>query len=268
MKKLWSNYIINLIKSSTKISHKYNPIQTIIRKIDNGVIYTKTDMDTDADGSPRATKIDKTGQLETSLRRSNGWKGNSQYVNAETIPYFVLPGNFGSVSGISCKLGDLALIRWKDNEIFAIYADVGNNINIGEGSIMLVESLGENPWNSSRTKIITGIDFGVEFLIFPQSNKNNFIPSTFEEIQKNGLEVFSKSFKPNTPYNVIVDSENQLFEVNVYTDINKLDPVIGKITTKELITVIENNGEGWLLVSSPFYGWIEENLITYLDTTD
>jgi hypothetical protein len=195
MSQLWSEKIVTAIQAGKTVSHSYEPVQSKIKILDNGAIYIKADMDTDADGSPRAHEIDpRYGQVETSLRKSNGWRGASKYVNAETIPYFVLPLNFASVSNITCQLGDIALIRWQEQEVFAIYADEGPPEIIGEGSIKLVELLGENPWNAHKTEITSGIEFGVEYLVFPKSNAIRLIPSSFDEIQSIGLEVFREFF--------------------------------------------------------------------------
>lgn len=195
MSQLWSDKIVSAIQAGRSISHSYQPSQSRIKILSNGAVYIKADMDTDADGSPRARTIDpKYGQLPTSLRKSKGWRGDAEYVNAETIPYYVLPGNFASVSGVTCKLGDLALVRWQGQEILAIYADQGPSDKIGEGSIKLVEALGENPWNAGKTEIISGIEFGVEYLVFPKSTATRPIPSSFDEIQSVGLEVFREYF--------------------------------------------------------------------------
>jgi hypothetical protein len=194
MSQLWSNAINSAIAAGRLVSNSYKPTESRIKILENGAIYFKSDMDTDADGSPRALEIDPYGQLGTSLNSDNGWQGSSDNVNAETIPYFVLPLNFASVSGITCKLGDLGLIRWQGREVFAIYADQGPKNKIGEGSIKLVESLGENPWNASKTKIISGIEFGVEYLIFPRSIGSQPIPSSFAAIQTVGLKIFQRYF--------------------------------------------------------------------------
>ena len=194
MSQLWSDKVNELINSGSVITHRYKPNQSIIKTLNNSTIYIKSDMDTDADGSPRATQIDPDGQAATSLRKSNGWKGESNFVNAENIPYYVLPLNFTSVSNVVCKLGDLGLIRFNEIEVFAIFADEGPRRLIGEGSIKLVESLGENPWNRNKTKIISGIEFGVEYLIFPRSSETVGIPTTFAEIQTIGQDVFQQVF--------------------------------------------------------------------------
>jgi len=195
---LWTSEVDLHIKTAKTIKHQYNvkdPENPIIKILGNGAIYKKAEMAADADGSPRAKKIDPlNGQLETSLRKPK-WTGDSQYVDSETIPYFVLPGNFDSVSEVTCNLGDLALIRWKGKEVFAIFADVGPKKSIGEGSIKTIEALGESPWNSDKTLIVKGIPFGVEYLVFPESTSAaRPIPSTYAQIQSVGLEVFRQKF--------------------------------------------------------------------------
>ena len=194
MANLWTEAIERLISGGSSKTHNYKPAESIIKTLNDDVIYIKSDMDTDADGSPRAKAIDPYGLLETALSKDNGWKGEGKYVNAETIPYFVLPGKFNAVFSFGCKLGDMALIRYRGKEVFAIYADIGPKTKIGEGSIKLVEALGANPWNRSKTKIVSGIAFGVDYLIFPRSPDTAVIPKTFDEIQTVGQKIFRKIF--------------------------------------------------------------------------
>jgi hypothetical protein len=66
-----------------------------------------------------------------------------RYMDSSQIPFFVLPGGFGS----GCKLGDLGLgynIQTGDNNAM-IYADIGPQDQIGEGSMALASSLALDP---------------------------------------------------------------------------------------------------------------------------
>lgn len=135
----------------------------------NGHVLITSDADTDADGSPDADQIDASGLKETALGKDNGWQGDGEYVNARSIPYFVLPSNWLAVTNVECRLGDIARLTYQDRTVYAIYADVGPSSIIGEASIVAVESLGHNPWNSQRTKINSGIPHGVNYEIIPQS---------------------------------------------------------------------------------------------------
>jgi N-acetyl-anhydromuramyl-L-alanine amidase AmpD len=158
------------------------------------------DADCDADGSPRAKQIDPgSGQVETSLSWDNGWEGSEKYVNAETIPYFVLPGRFVDTVGVRFSLGDIARISYGDRSVYAIFADTGPERIIGEASIKTIESLGGKPWNSRKTKITRGLPHGVEYLILPNSAHLGRTRD-FDSIQEYGAEVFrGEAFGPETP---------------------------------------------------------------------
>ncbi|MCC7531803.1 MAG: glycoside hydrolase family 75 protein [Candidatus Melainabacteria bacterium] len=120
-------------------------------------VYFKAGMTIDADGSPRARQIDPTGQTQTSLRYPDG-----RSVNAETVPYFVLPG--GKYKHLGISLGDIAAVRYNGKVAFAVFADVGPRHKLGEGSIALAQELGIPA--SPRTG---GVRSGVEYLVFPGS---------------------------------------------------------------------------------------------------
>jgi N-acetylmuramoyl-L-alanine amidase len=156
---------------------------------DSGRVTITSDADIDADGSPRAKEIDPgSGQLGTSLCAPT-WRGNGQYVNAETIPYFVLPMNFAPTTGIDCKLGDVARISWRGRSIFAILADRGPNDKLGEISIAAAEALGFSPWSQDKKRIVRGIPHGVVYEIIPRS-ANLSKTTDFESIQLYGNWLF------------------------------------------------------------------------------
>lgn len=170
----------------------------IVETFDSGnFVRITADADTDADGAPDARQIDPTGNPETSLGQDNGWKGDTPYVNARTIPYFVLPSNWKSVTGVACKLGDIARLNWNGRSVYAIYADNGTDDLIGEASIAAVQALGHDPWNESGTRIVTGIPFGVVYEIMPGST-NLKVTTSEPSIQAYGAEVFRKSAEDGT----------------------------------------------------------------------
>ncbi|MBS1957167.1 MAG: glycoside hydrolase family 75 protein [Cyanobacteria bacterium SZAS-4] len=123
-------------------------------------VYMRARMDIDADGSPRARQIDPTGQTQTSMRYTDG-----SSVNAEVVPYMVLPG--GQYSQFGIKLGDMCLVRNKENGrmTVAVFADVGPRHKRGEGSMALAEELGINPspTRGGMTKP------NIEYLVLPGS---------------------------------------------------------------------------------------------------
>jgi len=178
------------------INHKWlngydNKNAPTVEVLDNGHILIISDADTDSDGSPDVKIIDrKVGNLQTSLSSENGWKGKGNFVDAQIIPYFVLPGNWFEVTGIFISLGDIARLSYKDAFIYAIYADTGPNEIIGETSISAVESLGVNPWGKNG-EIVNGINYGVSYEIIKNS-ANLEITVSFETIQSYGKELFSE----------------------------------------------------------------------------
>jgi Fungal chitosanase of glycosyl hydrolase group 75 len=123
-------------------------------------VYMRARMDIDADGSPRARQIDPTGQTKTSMRYTDG-----SSINAEEVPYMVLPG--GQYSQFGIKLGDMCLVRNKENGkvTVAVFADVGPRQKRGEGSMKLAEELGIN--NSPTRGGITRPN--IEYLVLPGS---------------------------------------------------------------------------------------------------
>ncbi len=118
---------------------------------------------------------DKTKKLEDPNR----------YVNAEEIPYYVIPKKLLKMNSI--HLGDLGFVyNWKNRKYsYAIFADVGSNKHIGEGSIALAKTLGinANPKNG-------GTDDDVVYLLFPKSGEKK--PLTKYEIKKRARKLFIK----------------------------------------------------------------------------
>lgn len=174
------------IAAATVIDEDFAGAQ-IILKLPGGQIYVEADMDIDADGSPRAKVIDPgNGQLETALQYP-GVSGQAKNVDAEKVPYFVLPGakpasqSFFSRMGI--KKGDVAAVIFKNKIEYAIFADVGPATKMGEGSIALAQSLGHNPFKivSGKPVVKFSIPKDVIYIIFPNSKFTPLKPLTVVE---------------------------------------------------------------------------------------
>ena len=105
-----------------------------------------------------------------------------RYVNAEKIPYFVLPDHFSP--GI--QLGDIAWIFNTHNgkSSFAIFADVGPDV--GEGSMRLAEKTGVD--NHPR---YGGIPAGILYFIAEGSGKGNGHHLSERQIKETGERVFA-----------------------------------------------------------------------------
>jgi hypothetical protein len=185
-------------EGATRVERSFEGGQTIL-KLKEGPIYVEADMDIDADGSSNAKTIDPgNGQLQTSLTY-RGVTGQARFVDAETVPYFVLPANrdpakrFFTQMGI--QLGDVAAVVFRDKVEYAIFADVGPATKIGEGSIKLAQSLGHDPFIVRNGKRIVGrsIPKDVIFIVFPGSRDPSITPaSVVEKTRSKGKELFRK----------------------------------------------------------------------------
>jgi hypothetical protein len=158
--------------------------QTILR-LENGALFIQADMDIDTDGSPRATSLDpQFGQLQTSLRYP-GIEGQSQFIDSETIPYFVLPLGFAEEHGL--ELGDIGVVIYMGRHSFAIYADNGPVGKIGEGSIQLARQLGHTPWvywlgNETFSTHGAICETEVVYVVFPGTKPTELTPDTINKM--------------------------------------------------------------------------------------
>ena len=119
----------------------------------------------------------------TSLEDPNyGRTDPRRYVNASTVPFFVLPvGNYfgGSVGDIA------AIVNFSNGKVaYAIAADTGPKNKLGEGSVALAKALGVNP--SARSG---GTGSGIGYCMFPGSGNQR--PQSVQKINAIGKELFA-----------------------------------------------------------------------------
>ena len=109
----------------------------------------------------------------------------TRYVDAESIPYFVLPY---SMVDSGMQLGDIALVinTANDSACYAIFADTGPKNKIGEGSMALAKALGIN--SSPRSG---GVDSGIVYILFPGSGDGK--PKSIAEIKLAGEKEMGKT---------------------------------------------------------------------------
>ena len=145
---------------------------------------------TDSSGNPVVQRSGRYKGLyvsQTTLRKAGASATSPQaYVNAARIPFIALPADFSQQFGVS--LGDLAVVVNTANRkrAYAIFADVGPNGKIGEGSIALAKALGIDAKPRSG-----GVSGGISYLIFPKSGLGQGRLRTPGEINASG----SRSFK-------------------------------------------------------------------------
>ena len=136
------------------------------------VLKSKLDQDDDGISHPGITYATY-HQGQTSLDPGATW------IDAITVPYFVLPGHFPHGIG----MGDIAYIEYQGKSVFAICADVGPQTKIGEASVAVHNALGFNNVRNGHI-IDSGIDANVYTVLFPNSKIDT--PCSFQAIQAAG----------------------------------------------------------------------------------
>jgi Fungal chitosanase of glycosyl hydrolase group 75 len=161
----------------------------------DGTIYYDAKMAIDADGSPRAKRLDPAGQIDTSHHFPNGAP-----FDAEKFPYIVLPlskGDAKFIEDMGLALGDLALVIYKNTIAPAIFADQGPVSRIGEGSIHLHELLPvHSPWSdASHARLFDcSVDGNVLVFVFPNSAIDSQLTpaNAVEKINAAALDRFNR----------------------------------------------------------------------------
>ncbi|HEX4603317.1 MAG TPA: glycoside hydrolase family 75 protein, partial [Candidatus Angelobacter sp.] len=97
------------------------------------------------------------------------------------------PGEFTQQFGVN--LGDLAVVVNTANgkRAYAIYADVGPNGKIGEGSIALAKALGIDAKPRDG-----GVSGSIVYLVFPKSGLGQGKLRTLGEINASGSRLFKR----------------------------------------------------------------------------
>jgi len=154
--------IVPLIAKAKTLNQKFANV-TFAGILVGGELVYQSELQLDTDGWPDGkTQGDSTWQPDTTLQYSDG-----TYVNANRVPYFVLPQTWYSQFGI--KTGDLGAVVFKDKLAFAVFADVGPKAKLGEGSLELLRELGEERLRPNGRVINSGMGGGVTTVVFPGS---------------------------------------------------------------------------------------------------
>ena len=102
----------------------------------------------------------------------------NRYVDAEVIPYLVLPGNVQDLLPEEMRgqlrKGDTALVEYDGKRVRAIYAEVGPDWELdpgaqfGEVSIAAAEALGHDPWEMRDNiwRARRGMPAGVSYRVY------------------------------------------------------------------------------------------------------
>lgn len=167
----------------------------------DGTIFFSAKMAIDSDGSPRAKAIDDTGDPNTSQRYLDTKRTS---VNAEEVPYFVLPqfDKFAKedfISDLGLKLGDYGVVIFEDKITGAFVADEGPFFKIGEASIRTHERLQPatpSPWKTSEKKKVrnASVDRDVLYFVFPRTvDMEGLTPANAEvKVTARAMEFFER----------------------------------------------------------------------------
>jgi len=153
--------IMQLANSAKPIGLKFKDV-TSLGTLPGGPLIFNSALQLDTDGSDVGLG-DRTHQNQTSYRYADG-----SSINANKVPFFVLPQKSPWVTQLGIKLGDLAAVVYKDKLAFAAFADFGPQTKLGEGSIELHRRLGFERVKGDKVSDI-GIDPGVITIVFPSS---------------------------------------------------------------------------------------------------
>jgi hypothetical protein len=162
---------------------------TFVGTLPTGELVYQSELQLDTDGWPDGkNQGDSTWQPDTTFRYGDG-----SYVNANAVPYFVLPGTWYAQFGI--KVGDLGALVFKDKLAFAVFADVGPKGKLGEASLELFRQLGEERLRPNGRVINSGMGGGVTTIVFPGSKADTGYQdekSLLNYIQTRGQLLFLK----------------------------------------------------------------------------
>jgi hypothetical protein len=153
--------IMQLVNSAKPIGIKFKDV-TSLGTLPGGQLIFNSALQLDTDGSDVGLG-DRTHQNQTSYRYAD----NSS-INANKVPFFVLPQKSPWVTELGVELGAIGAVVYKGKLAFAVFADFGPQTKLGEGSIELHRRLGFERVHDNKVRDI-GIDSGVITIVFPGS---------------------------------------------------------------------------------------------------
>jgi hypothetical protein len=180
--------IIASINKAKPVKQRFDGV-TFAGTLPTGELVYQSALQLDTDGRPDGgDKGDLDWQPDTTLQYAGGG-----YVNADAVPYFVLPGTWYAQFGV--KVGDLGALVFKDKLAFAVFADVGPKGKLGEASLELFRQLGEERLRPNGRVINSGMGGGITTIVFPGSKADTAYQdemSLLNYIQTRGQLLFLK----------------------------------------------------------------------------
>lgn len=157
--------IVQLLTRSRPVPGTFRVPPGMVAVLPGGQLYFDTALELDTDGWPGGVDNGDGTHLEhTSLRYGNGGS-----VDANAVPYFVLPLPSSWAHQFGISLGDCAAVLFRGRLAFATFADQGHADKLGEGSLALLRELGEERLRADGSIIDAGTAKGAVTIVFPGS---------------------------------------------------------------------------------------------------
>ena len=156
--------IVDRIAQATPIDKDITKTPAIFATLPGGEIIFDTDLELDTDGWP-----DGFGSGDTSHQADTNLHCGGKPINANEVPYFVLPLPKPWFTDLSVSLGDYAAVIFKDKLAFAVFADLGPTKKLGEGSLELLRRLGQERLRPNGKVINAGMEPHIITIVFPGS---------------------------------------------------------------------------------------------------
>ncbi|CCD96016.1 hypothetical protein BRAO375_4880015 [Bradyrhizobium sp. ORS 375] len=157
--------IVGMLRNADVIHQTFVLQPAFLGILPNKCLYLDSELQLDTDGWPDGKgKGDKYWQATTSLKYADGTS-----LNANTVPYVVLPLPKTWASSRGIHLGDYAAVIYKGKLTFAVFGDEGPENRIGEGSIQLLRGLGEERIRPNGRVENSGAGPGIITIVFPGS---------------------------------------------------------------------------------------------------
>jgi len=164
--------IINLLPDATAIPHQFVSRLACVCRLPGGQLYFDGDLQLDTDGWPGGRdNTDPSWQPGTSL------EAGGAALDANRVPYIVLPYPHGPLAPTGVNLGDIAAVVHKATVAFAVCGDHGDAEKLGEGSLKLFRQLGEERLGPGDRIINSGMGPDVITVVFPGSRNNAALAS-------------------------------------------------------------------------------------------
>jgi hypothetical protein len=159
--------IVDLLPAAVPIVQDFVVQPACLATLPGGELYMDNTFELDTDGWPGAGGlVDPDHQSETSLLYST-----EESINANEVPYFVLPLPEEWPAQFHMSLGDYGVVLSGSRLSCAIFADEGPADKIGEGSLELFRRLGHERLRQDGSVWDTGIDDQVVLIVFPGSGR-------------------------------------------------------------------------------------------------